>query len=567
LGDSSIFLYLKIEYFKKIRYTISIMYEYKVYKAKVTKVTIPDSQGSIQREIFITPLPNKGGGVWERPANPPNWLPTSTTGSGVVSYPSPGQECIIAEWGGERHIISYITPRNISPYGNLIPEHLDEGSTVLSSNGLKHASLRMDKYGGVSLFSNMYAQIGVDGTKKEVLAKGRNLKLEYSGGYSHALYNKEDKTTPYVQVFTQIKDNPGFSDVDFRGEEGYGKPLPQITGPYEYPNKAIIRAGHIPQSTHVYEIETRQSINPRSLQDKNLTTSFKLGFQEKNERFPNKEFGEGTIFELTSKKNFKDETGIFWERYGKLKNSNPGSYDKGEIYKFLINEGINNNKSFGSSIVNPMGEGEGWISDYKERGNQTYLVSYGKLLEGGSKIKGSISRTLFFDKSQDIKYEKVIGGDHFLYESFNKEDDYILKEFNNDHIQTIYKLRNFNITETYDNSRTVKYIEGGKEELFDIKKGKITLKTSDDVQIIMEKDKIIFKMRQNTLELSTSGGLKYNNQALLFEGLLDILLQNSGSIAGPISPGPSAPMFPALLAALNSRRSLPPQSTQALKTG
>lgn len=392
---------------------------YTIYKARVTKVSIPDNSAGTHRKIYISPLPHDGTGPWERQANPPNFLPTSALGSGVVSYPSPGQECIVGECNGERQILSYIQPHGQSAYGNLIPERLEEGSVMLSVNGLKTSSLRMNKYGYAALFSNAFAQMSVDGTKQEVLMKGKTAKIEYAGGFLHQLYDKETKNTASLQVFTRKKDNPGFSDLDRRIEEGYGAPLPLFQTPYRYVDKAIIKAGHIEDESHLYEIQTRQNVRAAEGQDKNVITELKIGYQTAHERFGGQNWPEGSILEWSAKKNLENSNGLFKIRYGKLLQDTPGSTDRGELLRTQIYEDV---PKMGTRIVDPMAEGKNWGLNYQKNADQVYISSFGRLLSSGS-MKNSVQREVVADNKQKLALRRILGGEAVFEEQISQNND------------------------------------------------------------------------------------------------------------------------------------------------
>ena len=246
---------------------------YKIYKAKVISVD-PPNKGK-KRRIMISPLQHDGAGPYVRSASPPSWVPTSILGSGVTSFPDVGQECLVAEKNSNRHIISYIPKRHSSSYGLLEPRKTPEGGVSFGVQGLERAFINMSRKGTVSLYSNTFAQMEVDGVNKGVLIKSFETKNEFAGGYKHHLYNEEGRTTPSQEVFNRKKDNPAFSDASLELEEPYPTPIPPTSPPYKYVDKAVINSGFNEDNT-IYNIETRKNVKS-SLTGKDVVTKLSLG--------------------------------------------------------------------------------------------------------------------------------------------------------------------------------------------------------------------------------------------------------------------------------------------------
>ena len=576
--------------------------EYTIYKAKVVKISIPTNDGSTQRIIYISPLHHTGMGPISRDASPPSVLPTSNLGSGILSFPSIGQECLVAEFQGERHIISYTQPKNVSPYGIQAPTKLEEGTTIFRTAGLESAELRLDKYGGISMFSNNFAQVGVDGKLNLVYLKGYESKNEFAGGYQKHLYAKDTFQTRSQHVYTRFKDNPGFDDTRFRTEQTYETALPIGPGTYQYADKAIVRAGYIEGESIPYKIETRQGINQLNSYDKTVTTELRLGFQKEHTRWGNTTISSGSLFEFSGKKNFKRNVATYNVSIGK-KSSN------GELFGLEFKEGLNNGLPFGTPVSNPMGEGEGWGYNPGSTAAEYFSTSWGKF-EDGSFVRNYMSTNYinsrfnfkelyggdqlytkefnvdadsfkYVTMSKEVAAFTLIQRENFLFSDtiYNKTEDIgrstkITKE-NGTYIQSILGENAF-YREVYsnplkllevldDNSWRISVTEGNDVETFEISRKLIQLKSSDNVSITIEGEKISLKMKTSELVL-TPEGLTYNDQPLVFGALVDFLLNNAGTFVQGVPPGSPAPLFPATLGKLNSQAPQPNTSPTALKT-
>jgi|AntRauTorcE11898_2_1112593.scaffolds.fasta_scaffold01222_10 hypothetical protein len=532
--------------------------EYKIYKAKVVKVSIPNNEGTKQRRIYISPLHHTGMGPVPRDASPPTVLPTSSLGAGIISFPEVGQECLVAEYEGQRHIIGYTQPKGVTPYGMQAPEKLEEGTTIFKAAGIESAQIRIDKYGAVDLFSNTFAQMGVDGTLKKAYMKGYETYNEYAGGYMKNLYNKDTFSTPSTHVFTRFKDSPGFDDSRLRSEQTYESPLPIAPGTYKYADKAIIRSGFISGESIPYKIETRQGINQINSYDKTVVTQSRFGYQGEHTRYNEQNIAAGRVFELSAKKNFKKNVATYNLIWGKQQ-------DTGEVYRFEIKEGLNSGVPFGSPVKDPMGEGKGWGYDPQSNAKEYFSESFGQLSDN-SFLRRHVSST--FGQSDRFKVSEVYGSqvyydkqvefkDFKLKENYVSEDKLYFKEIAQNSIK---------LTETLsDNSYVFQYDEGDDTEVFSISNKKIELKSSDDVSITIEGKKITLKMQNSVLEL-TPTGMTYNGQPLAFGAFVDLVVSNSSTFTQGVPPGTPAPLFPATLAKINKQAAEPNTSSTALKT-
>lgn len=577
------------------------MTPYKIYKARVTKISIPDNRGETQRKIYVSAYPPDGSGTWERPANPPNVFPTNSFGSGLISYPEVGQDCIVAEWRGERQILAYLPPDGLSAYGGLVPDNLAEGSLRFGIKGLNEALIKMTKEGQVTIYSQTFAQMGVDGSASHVFAKSKSFSNEFAGGFIKHNYDKEEKKTPSIAVYKHEKDNPVFSDHALRIEESTGSPLPRPD--YRYKDKAIIRSGFIEDGRHPWELQTRQNIGATSSQDKNVVTMLRMGYQKEHERYGGDTYPAGTIVEFSAKKNRSTDTGLFKFRYGKLDSDTPNSVDNGEFLGLYAYEGVNKGKSFGSPITDALGEGKGWGVDYKSNAEQSYIHSIGRMAKKGNSFKrellkdtkedfelqitlGGESSRVFDLKHAQLEILDVYGGENLVETTIKQEDTEYLRVLTADKATKEYKFADFGVKETIDKKWSVEYEEGSSLDGITIEKDKISLKNdtsshitlegdkiaigndsgssieidkdniilknSNGSQISIEGNKITIKTNGTTLEV-TNTSFKVNNRSLLFEEIADALAKGNivDIVPTPAGPGGPAKISATVLPALN----------------
>lgn len=560
--------------------------EGKVYKARVTKVSVPMEDGKTQREIYISPLDSDGGGVWEKSASPPSPLPTSVVGSGMLSYPSVGQECLVAEFTGARHIIGYTQPRGFAPYGQLPPDVLDEGSFQLSVNGIENAKLLLTRKGFAGLISNEFAKVYIDGTDKVFLAKSRTSKIEYAGGQRHDLYDKENEHTQSRHVYTKIKDIRGFSDAAKRLEQGNSVPLPPTTPQYDYADKLVYNYGHIPGENIVYHRKTMQSQNPINRYDKTVVTSHRIGYQTEHERHNGIEYPEGTIFETSYKKNIRNNVGTMLERYGQLKQGEQA----GEIYRKQLYEGLNRGVPYGNPLRDPLGEGLGY--DYSLNSDSAYqfVESFGELSDS-TLYRRAIHKKALTSGKLEYKTLETIGGDSIHYYLAENEENKLTTTLGSPDVSFIRQIERhstgifteqvFNSeaalatrieTDSYEYKHTVNkgylidYTEGNDTEIIEVKRKKLSLKSSDDVEITIDGEKITLKVTDASILELTPDGMKYNGQSLAFGQLVTLLKQNGNRAVISSSPGSPAPLFPALLTNLQANEKWKPNSGNSLTT-
>jgi hypothetical protein len=334
--------------------------EYRLYRARVTGVSQPTSNGSVRRVIYITPVNDLGLGDVKKQANPPSPLPTSTLGAGVLSVPSIGQECLVAESATDRTIVCYLQPRGINVYGNQLPEYLGEGDTVFKATGLDPIELRLSREGVARLYGNEFSQLGIDAAEQRFFAKGRTGRIDVNAGYVEYFFDRETQSTGTVQVSTARKDISGFSDMHLRPEQGPPAIYPTTEFTYTYADKGVLYLGDRSNSAAPFHFNTRQSINPLHPQDKTVVTDLRLGFQKNHTRFGESAIFGGSLLEFTGKKNI---TGQMESVSLKL-----GKNEQDDLYRVHVNSKINTNRPFGRSIFDPLGEGKGYFftDDIKE---------------------------------------------------------------------------------------------------------------------------------------------------------------------------------------------------------
>lgn len=534
------------------------MSQFKLYKAKVTKISIPDNKGETQRKIYVSPYPPDGSGAWERIANPPNVFPTNTLGSGLITYPEVGQECIVAEWRGERQILAYTQTRGLSPYGSLIPDNLSEGGIRFGIKGINEALLKMTKEGQVTIYSHAFAQMGIDGSTSTVHTKGKSHIKSFSGGFEYNTYDKETKNTASIAMFIHKKDNPVFSDHFLRIEEVTGDKVPEPA--YEYKNKAIIRSGYIADGEHPWELQTRQNIGAQSRQDKNVATLFRVGYQKEHERYGGEVYPKGTLLELSAKKNKRNDVGIFKFRYGKLNEDSPNSVDKGEIFSFYAYEGLNNNTPYGSTIIDPLGEGKGWGLSYKKKAEQVYIQSVGRHPDSNN----SFERKFLKDDKEDFKYYRLLGGANAVSKRILHHDNFDYHELmNGNRGFRKYLFDQFSVEETLENKWSVQYSEGDSEDSISIEKDKITIQNDSNSKIEVYSDKISIQndsdskieVNGDKITISTKGtkleitktSFKVNGRSLMFEEIADAF--STSPQGATVSGGPMT-LIPSITTAL-----------------
>ncbi len=542
--------------------------------------------GETQREIYVSPIDSDGGGVWERTATPPSPLPTSVVGSGLLSYPSVGQECLVAECEGQRNIIAYTQPFGFAAYGQLPPDKLDEGAMQLSVNGLENAKLILNRKGYAALLSNEFAQVSIDGTKKEFLAKSRTSKILYSGGWRFDEYNKETENTLSTHVYTDIKDIRGFSDANRALEQGNSTPLPPMTPAYDYANKVVYNYGNIPGENVVYHRKTMQSQQPLNSYDKTVVTSHRVGYQTTHERYDGIEYPEGTILETSYKKNIQNNVGTMLERYGELQTGE----QSGEIYRKQIYEGLNSGVPYGNPISNPLGQGQGYDYNLDSDSAYQFIESFGEL-DDQTLYRKAIHKKQLTSGQLEYKSLETLGGDSIHYCHMANESDTITSTFGSPDVSYIREIErsstgiftqqiftdqnafsevlktdNFQFRHTVNNGYILDYTEGQDIEAITVTNKKLSLKSSDDVEITIDGKRITLKVTDASILEITPEGLTYNGESLVFGALIRLMKTYGTNFTISTSPGSPAPLNPPVLTELQQYENWSENISKSLTT-
>jgi len=245
---------------------------YKVYRARV--VSVEDFEYGDDREnrkaIYISPISLGGDAEEEYFAYPPSALPIDNLGSGVISYPAVGQECLVAEDLETRsvHILTYSVAPGTDQFGDYVEANVpNEGGIIFKVGGFENSILELNKAGKMRLWSNHFARLELDGTSHHLGLGSDTFRQDMFGG--HVVANKSDagdEATDYIWSFGRNYENPGFSDWERHDVEGsIGLPSPLV-----YVDKAVVRAGNLTNADdntivcgHVYELQTRQSTGVR----------------------------------------------------------------------------------------------------------------------------------------------------------------------------------------------------------------------------------------------------------------------------------------------------------------
>lgn len=374
----------------------------RVYNAQITRVVDvePDSENGIEgrKQIFVRLVEGWDNGDREYPAYPPNFMPNNTAGSGVWTWPSPGQECVVAitNTSDTVYILSYILYPGTDYFGNYInAETGDPGSVILKIGGYEDTKLSMSPGGKIELGSNSFSRLLIDGTNKSMELQALPMRIDFAGGVLAFNYDKENVGIPEVTSntlgFCRTYEEPLYSDLEQYNAETPVRSVPTI----KYVDKCVIRAGYIPDyknpdevTNHVFQLDTRQSIGDDSLV-KDAITELKLGYQP-----------TGDMFSWKSKKNaiiggvVDVSTALF--RYGALKTG----VMSGEVLRLQLYDGISD-KPLGNGYYNPLGEGLGWEIDNKPR--QSYVFSIGTIDDK------SLIREKYHNEQANYSY--VFGGD------------------------------------------------------------------------------------------------------------------------------------------------------------
>ena len=102
-------------------------------------------------------------------ALPPAFLPIDPLGTGVISMPTPGTNCIVLEGAigdysfGRAQILTYIHQRGLRHEGTQSSDTLEDGDFAMKIGGQNRTLFQMTKGGEISLFSGKRSFFTVDG--------------------------------------------------------------------------------------------------------------------------------------------------------------------------------------------------------------------------------------------------------------------------------------------------------------------------------------------------------------------------------------------------------------------
>lgn len=372
-----------------------------IFRAVVESVEpIPNTKGGpSDKRIFVIPwlYDDEQGQYLNRiEVAPPSMMPTSVTGGGTVSSPSPGQHCIVAYDKDELigQILTYCMPPGISPFGEYAPENLAPGATVLKVGGVRSATLKLAPDGQIKLGSDPnFSSIDIDGVAHEVSVASKIFKLSYNGGILVNGYEKENHITGITDItyhqstYAQSLERRLSSDRKNIETED----LPRLPHDEPYVGKAIIRAGSIfahglkgdkAIRTHPYQIETRQT----TVTDwsKDTVTQFRLGYQDSHYDMNEVPRSGGALIEWLAKRN--DPTpgvGVYSSyvmRYGKQSENSDYEKAKGEVFRHQIYEAVVN--TIGTPLTDPLGRDKGYELKFNNiNATEAYVLSFGQLSE------------------------------------------------------------------------------------------------------------------------------------------------------------------------------------------
>lgn len=138
---------------------------YKIYKAVVVDIVYDEDRDGVF-DIYVQDKQEHGPA--KKKALPPSSMATSKLGSGMLSLPDIGQECLVAEdelLDPAVQIITYTTEQYSSPFGSLSGEKFSAGGLVFKVGGIHRAVLSLERDGVIGLFSNAWASMSLHGAR------------------------------------------------------------------------------------------------------------------------------------------------------------------------------------------------------------------------------------------------------------------------------------------------------------------------------------------------------------------------------------------------------------------
>lgn len=412
-----------------------------VFKAIVQNIESVEREtsGYTDKKIYVTPLSVNSPEMSFRSAPlevyPPSALPTGENGSGVLSFPSPGQLCWVIKEEGETkgQILSYTNHAAIPAGGIFEPENLEQGSVLFKVGGINKALLKLSPDGGIALESSpAFSSLRMYGKTNIVELRTKEFNLSYEGGITKYGYFptghpiNEEKVTSYQATYAIKKETRMQSDITQADTESYldgAIALPT----YSYVDKAVVRSGQIynvgmfgedAKRTHVYQIETRQATNGNN---KDTITVMAFGYQSEHYKFnDDKKYAAGTMFEHFMKRTNGAKANTYLMRYGRQEGNSDTESMEGEIFRIQIYE---DKLVGGNPLTNAVAKGEGYNYDDSVVSNQhTYIQSFGTISDG------SVYRNLITDG--DLEYRTTIGADGYekVFELGSAKIEHTLKQ-------------------------------------------------------------------------------------------------------------------------------------------
>lgn len=504
-----------------------------VFRAQVLRIS--EATKESPGEILIVPTSDVRSGDSAVPAQPPSVLPTSILGSGILSMPSPGQECIACAYRGQYYILSYVAPKNISPYGIQIPLQVKEGETVFRAVGFKSASLTISPF-NLLLNAGYFSSISLYGDEKKVEISSKNYDLFYAGGFHKYKLNQNTKETRQTLVYTDIQDVRGYGDEHKRPEQGNAQPLlPVSTSVYAYPSKVFYRLGHDDKESNPYYKDIRQNISGLTPYDKNVIISERIGYQLEHERYKEVLHPAGTLYEFTSKKNIAGDVGTFVFRYGKLKSGEHA----GEIYREHIQEGLNNNIPLGSPSIDPLGEGIGYGYFDKTKAAFSHLVSIGELKS--SYYTHKLESNPVLPTKDAYSYEVHLGKNNLYNLVISEKNTKFSQLISKETFTRTSSHKNSVFEEKHEESLSWKVVDSDGTGEIVLKGNTISLKNSKGDIVKLEKGTVsIIGSGGGTIKIATSGGITLENSA---GELIKLLIDLIKALPTCTTPGYGAPLI------------------------
>lgn len=124
----------------------------------------------------------------------------------------------------------------------------------------------------------------------------------------------------------------------------------------------------------------------------------------------------------------------------------------------------------------------------------------------------------------------------------------------------------FEYRQTVNNGYVVSYTEKEDTETFEIKKKKLSLRSSDGVEIVIDGKAIRLQVDDKSILELTSDGMTYNGESLAFGALVDLINDYKSSLVLTASPGSPSPLFPAMATQIATNLKWKPNIKTSLTT-